>query len=172
VLAKVSLKHKLIEAKKKLHVILTIGGINIFANKDETYIAFVSDLDICNDGSGPAFGDPYHQSQTAYYNQGKFLSAQKDKYTVIPPQIRSSIAPVIMGCQSRLTNVLSEVGHAAVCGEIGPEDKTGEAAYCLAKIVNPKITHNSGDKSLIYLYEFWPDTPAVVDGKSYKLEPA
>jgi hypothetical protein len=75
-----------------------------------------------------------------------------------------------MGCRGHLTNLKTSVGYAAVTGEIGPEDKTGEAAYCLAKIVNPLITHNAGDKHLHYLYELWPGQPAVVDGKTYKLE--
>jgi len=125
-----------------------------------------------DDGSGPGFGDPYHQSQTAYYNAGKFLNAQKDKYIVIPPQIRSGVDPVVMGCQARLTNLKTGTIQEAVTGDIGPKDKTGEAAYCLAKIVNPKISHNTGDKNLIYLYELWPGKAAIVDGKKYKLESA
>lgn len=145
--------------------------VPIFTALDDGYIAFISDLDICNDGSGPAYGDPHHQSETAYYNGGKFLNADKDKYIVIPPQVRSLIEPVVMGCQGRATNLATGIWYEAVTGEIGPDDKTGEAAYCLAKILNPKITHNSGDKSRIYLYELWPDIPAIVDGKTYKLEP-
>jgi hypothetical protein len=156
----------------KLQPLLTIGSVTIYATAKGDYVCFVSDLDICNDGSGPAFGDPHHQSQTAYYNGGKYLNAQKDKYLVVPPQVRSMVAPTVMGCQARLTNLTTKDVHPAVTGEIGPDDKTGEAAYCLAKIINPKVTHNSGDKSLIYFYELWPGVPAVVDGKTYKLEPA
>jgi hypothetical protein len=146
--------------------------VPIFTGLDDHYIAFISDLDVCNDGSGPAHRDPHHQSQTAYYNNGKFLSADRDKYLVIPPQIKKAIAPVVMGCQGRVTNLLTSISSEAVTGDIGPSDKTGEAAYCLAKILNPKITYNSGDKNRIYLYELWPGLPAVVDGKEYKLEPA
>jgi hypothetical protein len=156
----------------KLKPLLTIGSVTIYATPKGDYVCFVSDLDICNDGSGKAHGDPYHQSQTAYYNDGKFLNADKDKYIVIPPQIRSMVPPAVMGCKARATNLDSKVTHAAVTGEIGPKDKTGEAAYCLAKILNPKITHNSGDQSLIYFYELWPGIPAEVDGKTYKLQPA
>lgn len=155
-----------------LKPLIVIGTVTIYATPKGDYVCFVSDLDICNDGSGPAHGDQYHQSQTAYYNGGKYLNADKDKYIVIPPQVRSMVPPAVMGCKSRATNLASMVNHAAVCGDIGPDDKTGEAAYCLAKILNPKITHNSGDKSLIYFYELWPGVPAVVDGKTYKLESA
>jgi hypothetical protein len=160
-----------------LDILLTIDGVNIYVNDDKSYVCFMSDLDICNDGSGPSHGDPTYQSQTAYYNGGKFLNADKDKYIVIPPQIRKMVPGVVMGCQARLTDKLSDdtlnpITSPAVTGEIGPDDKTGEAAYCLAKQINPKVGHNSGDKSRHYLYELWPGVPAVVDGKTYKLEPA
>jgi hypothetical protein len=156
----------------QLEALVMVGTVTIYATGKGDYVCFVSDLDICNDGSGPGFGDPYHQSETAYYNGGKFLNAQKDKYIVIPPQVRSLVAPTVMGCKARATNLDTKVAHNGVTGEIGPDDKTGEAAYCLAKILNPKVTHNSGDERLIYLYELWPGIPAKVDGKTYKLEPA
>jgi hypothetical protein len=152
--------------------LIKIGTVTIFASKEGDYVRFVSDLDICNDGSGPAHGDQYHQAQTAYYNGGKFLNADVDKYIVIPPQVRSMVAPTVMGSQARLTNLKTGTIQDGVTGDIGPKDKTGEAAYCLAKIVKPSISYNSGDSNKIYLYELWPGKAAVVDGKRYKLEPA
>jgi hypothetical protein len=145
--------------------------VPIFVGFDGGYVQFISDLDICNDGSGPSHGDPSYQSQTAYYNGGKFLNADRDRYIVIPPQIRKWVQPIVMGCQARITNLRTGKWRAAVCGEIGPDYITGEAAYCLAKELNPAITHNSGDSRIIYLYELWPGIPANVDGKQYKLEP-
>jgi hypothetical protein len=156
----------------ELEVLVQVGSVSIYQSTDGSYVCFTSNLDVCNDGSGPAHDDPYHQSQTAYYNGGKFLNADVDKYIVIPPQVRSMTAGVVMGCKARLTNLETKVVEDAVTGDIGPKDKTGEASYRLAKIVNPSITHNTGDSKLIYLYELWPDVPAVVDGKTYHLEPA
>ena len=155
-----------------MNELLTIPPTTIYEFACGRYIWFRSDLDICNDGSGPAYDDPYHQSENAYYNGGKFLNADEDKYIVIPPQIRSLVPGVVMGCQGRATNLLTGVSYPGVIGEIGPDDKTGEVAYCLAQILNPATTHNSGDTNRIYLYELWPDIPAVVDGKTYALEPA
>jgi hypothetical protein len=152
--------------------LLTIPPVTIYHALAGHYVSFISDLDVCNDGSGPAHGDPYHQAQTAYYNGGKFLNADIDQYIVIPPQIRSMVAPVVMGCQARLTNLKTGVWHAALTGDIGPDEKTGEAAYCLANIVNPNVTYNTGDLELIYLYELWPGIPAHVGDTTYKLEPA
>jgi hypothetical protein len=152
--------------------LLVIGKVLISEAFNGRYVAFIADLDICNDGTGPKHGDPSYQSQTAYYNGGKYLNADKDKYIVIPPQVRKMVDTAVMGCQARMTNLETGKWRAAVTGEIGPDDKTGEAAYCLAKELNPKITHNTGDSSRIYLYELWPGIPAIVDGKTYKLEPA
>jgi hypothetical protein len=158
--------------KPELEVLLVIPPVTIYKSASGDYVCFTSNLDICNDGSGPSHDDPSYQAATAYYNGGKYLNADKDKYIVVPPQIRSMLPGVVMGCQARATNTKTGVTSAAVVGDIGPKTKTGEAAYCLAKILNPSITHNAGDDELIYLYELLPDTPAVVDGKTYKLEPA
>jgi N-acetylmuramoyl-L-alanine amidase len=160
----------------KLTELLTIDPVTIYQKNNGKYVCFESDLDICNDGSGPSHGDPSYQSETAYYSGGKgggeFLNADVDKYIVIPPQVRSKVPPVVMGCKARLTNLITGVVEDGVTGEIGPDDMTGEAAYCLAKIINPAITHNSGDKKGNYLYELWPGIPATVDGFTYKLQPA
>jgi N-acetylmuramoyl-L-alanine amidase len=156
--------------------LLVIEPVTIYQKDDGKYVCFESDLDICNDGSGPSHGDPSYQSQTAYYSGGKdggkYLNAEVDKYIVIPPQIREMVPPVVMGSKARLTNLITGVVSDGMTGEIGPDDMTGEAAYCLAKIINPAITHNSGDKKGNYLYELWPGIPAVVDGFTYKLQPA
>ena len=159
------------EPVEDLRVLLQIGGVNIYTNDDQSYVCFKSDLDICNDGSGPSHGDSSYQPQTAYYNNGKYLNADEDRYIVIPPQVRQMIPGVVMGCKAQLTNLETDVFTAAVTGDIGPNTKTGEAAYCTAKIVNPAIGHNTGDERQIYFYELWPDVPAVVNGKTYKLEP-
>jgi hypothetical protein len=146
--------------------------VPIFVGFDGLYVCFISDLSICNDGSGPSHNDPSYQPATAYYNNGRFLNADVDRYIVVPPQIRSMVFPVVMGCQARLTNLHTSKWSAAVTGDIGPADKTGEAAYVLAKELNPLITHNSGDNRQIYLYELWPGLPAKVNGKGYRLEAA
>jgi hypothetical protein len=160
------------EPVEDLRVLLQISGVNIYTNEDGSYVCFKSNLDVCNDGTGPAHGDPHHQAQTAYYNGGKYLNADTDRYMVIPPQIRQMVPSVVMGCQAKLTNLETDASSAAVTGDIGPSSKTGEAAYCLAKIVNPNVGHNIGDDKQIYFYELWPGVPAVVDGKTYHLQPA
>ena len=67
--------------------LLIIPPVTIYEFACGRYVCFRSDLDICNDGTGDDHDDQYHQSETAYYNGGKFLNADEDKYIVIPPQI-------------------------------------------------------------------------------------
>jgi hypothetical protein len=160
------------QTSEDLMVLTEIGGVPIYAFPDGTYVHYLSDLDVCVDGSGEDHGDPYFQAQTAYYNNGKYLNADEDKYVVVPPQIRSMVGPIVMGCQARVTNMKTGVVSDGVVGDIGPKTKTGECAICLAQILNPKVSANVGDSERSYLYEIWPGIPAVVDGKRYALEPA
>jgi hypothetical protein len=157
--------------KYKLKALLEIGGVTIYATKKGDYVCFVSDLDVCTDGTGPHHGDQSPQDETAYYNGGEFLNADEDKYIVIPPAIRSAVDPVVMGCQAKLTRLDTDERSPALVGEIGPSEKTGEAAYCLAKLLNPSLSANNGDSRRLYFYEMWPGKAATVDGKQYKLEP-
>jgi len=159
-----------------LEVLMKVGSVEIMTNRDKTYCSFVSDLDICNDGSGPAHGDQHHQAMTAYCSGGKtgskYMNADVDRYIVVPPQIRAKLPGVVMGCRGRVTNLRTQVVEEGVIGDIGPDDKTGETAYVLAKKLNPMIEHNSGDSQKDYLYELWPDVPGTDGDFTYKLQPA
>jgi len=152
-----------------LRELTTIGGVTIYISPKDDYICFVSDLDVCTDGTGNHHGDNTPLDETAY---NPYLNADKDSYIVIPPQVRMMPKPVVLGCQAKLTRLDNMKSSDAVTGEIGPETKTGEAAYCLARAMNPKVSANSGDGRLIYFYELWPGKAAVVEGKKYKLQPA
>lgn len=157
-------------------LLIEIDGVKIWTSHDGSYVKFISNLDICNDGCGDDHGDPHHQSMTAYYSGGieggKYLNADVDKYIVVPPQVRSLVPPVVMGCQGWMTDLKTGKAHGAVTGEIGPDYTTGEAAYSLAKFIKSSISYNSGDKSRHYLYELWPGIAATVAGFTYKLQPA
>lgn len=157
---------------EELHVLIKIGNVNIYTNKEGSYVRFKSDLDVCTDGTGNHYNDQSPQDETAYYNDGDFLNADEDQYIVIPPQVRSMVVPVVMGCQARATRISTKKVEPAVTGEIGPSDKTGEAAICLAQKLNPNVDANNGDTKHDYLYELWPGVPATVHGKKYELEPA
>src|SRR4029450_7664925 len=152
-----------------LQVLIVIGGTTIYTTPNGKYICFVSNLDVCTDGTGDHHGDKTPLDTTAY---NPYLNADKDKYIVIPPQVRTLPDPVVLGCQAKLTRLDNMNSSPAVTGEIGPNTKTGEAAICLAQLMNPNVSANNGDERTIYFYELWPGKAAVVDGVKYKLEPA
>lgn len=153
---------------EELFPLMTIGGVTIWANTQGSYMKFRSDCDVCTDGTGDHHGDQTPLDETAY---NPYLNADSDQYVVIPPQLRTAVDPVVLGCQARMTRLSTKQSEPAVCGEIGPKDKTGEASYCLARKLNPALSANVGDKKHDYLYELWPGVPAVVYGKRYKLQP-
>lgn len=154
----------------KLKHFAWIGGVEVFTVDSGEYVCFFGNLDICNDGSGPSHGDPSYQPMTAY---NPYLNADKDKYIVTPPQVRTGVNPTVLGCQGRVTRVDMPLKRSSwgVVGDVGPDDKVGECAYALARVLCHQISHNIGDSRSIYFYEMWPGIPAVVGSKKYKLQP-
>lgn len=167
---------EIVSPSEDLHVLLKIGSVSIYTTPNKSYVTFVSDLDVCNDGCGPPHGDQHYQSMTAYYSGGiegnKYLNADVDRYIVVPPQIRAQVPGIVMGCRGRVTNLKTQVVVEGVVGDIGPDNKTGETAYVLAKMLNPAIEYNCGDSDDTYMYELWPGVAATVGNFTYKLQPA
>ena len=149
---------------KMIHFLSVNDGTIIWKSTDDSYMAFIGNLDVCTDGTGPAHGDQYHLTHTAYTPD---LNADHDYYIVLQPKMRTGVAPVVLGCQGRVTNLKTREWHWGVWGEVGPADKAGEAAIVMAQHLNPKVSANDGDEAFIYLYECWPGVAAKVGDKQY-----
>jgi hypothetical protein len=135
-------------------------------------VEWVAKLAVCNDGSGGnPDNDPCHQDQTAYYNGGKYLNPYEVPYIVVPPLIIEAVDPVVLGSQGCIVNLKNGQSTPAICGEIGPEEKLGEASCEAAGRLGLSSSPNSGgtDEHII-LYAIWPGIAAVVDGTDYKLQ--
>jgi hypothetical protein len=152
----------------------TLEGASIYAV--EKYgvlrVEWVAKLAVCNDGSGGnPDDDPCHQDETAYYNSGKFLNPYKVPYIVVPPMIIEGVDLVVLGCQGTIVNLKLGLSTPAICGEIGPDEKLGEASVEAAERIGLSGSPNSGgtDEQII-LYAIWPGVPAKVDGVTYKLQ--
>jgi Fungal chitosanase of glycosyl hydrolase group 75 len=154
---------------KLKHFLTVADGTEILVSDDQKYMTFISNLDVCTDGTGQTYGDHSHLNQTAYQPS---LNADKDYYIVLHPKMRTGVQPVVLGCMGRVTNLRTFEWHWGVWGEVGPGDKAGEAAIVMAKHLNPKVSANVGDGNFIYLYECWPGVAAKVGDKQYKLIPA
>jgi len=153
---------------KMIHFLTVDDGTVIHKSTDDSYMIFISNNDVCTDGSGAEHGDLSHLDETAYVPT---LNADKDYYSVLHPKMRTGVKPVVLGCQGRVTNLKTREWHWCVWGEVGPQNKAGENAIVLAQHLNPKVSANDGDESFIYLYECWPGVAAVVGEKHYKLIP-
>jgi hypothetical protein len=124
---------------------------------------------IDSDGVGPHHGDHTAQDETTYKPN---LNADIDKYVVVPPLIRDGVVGVVMGCQAQVTNTLDGRATEAVVGDIGPRKKLGEISCACASAIglNPSPVSGGIDEHVIK-YVIWPGKPAVVDGKTYRLQP-
>jgi hypothetical protein len=152
-----------------MRTIATIEGENIVEHNDGS-VTFTAKAAIDSDGVGPHHGDRTAQDETTYKPD---LNADEDAYIVVPPAIRDGVKGVVMGCLASVTNTRNGRHSAAVVGDIGPHRKLGEiSCRCASNIgLNPSPVSGGVDEHLIN-YVLFPDVPAIVDGKTYKLQPA
>jgi hypothetical protein len=137
-------------------------------------VEWVAKMAVCNDGTekNPE-GDPCHQDETAYYNNGKFIDPYKVPYIVVPPLIIEGVDPVVLGCQGVIVNLKAGLSTPAGTFEVGPDDEIGEASVEAAERVGFSGSPiDGGTDELIVLYAIWPGISATVDGIKYKLQPS
>jgi Fungal chitosanase of glycosyl hydrolase group 75 len=137
-------------------------------------IEFVAKLAVCCDGSPTNPDEDKHwQAQTAYYNNGKYLDPYNVPYIVVPPLIIEGVDPVVLGCQGCIVNLKNGLSTPGICGEVGPDDKLGEASCEAAgRLGLSSSPNNGGTDEHIILYAIWPGQSAFVDGIQYKLQPS
>jgi hypothetical protein len=154
----------------------TLQGCPIFAV--EKYgvlrIEWVAKMAVCCDGMPVnEYDDPYWQAQTAYWNNGKFINADRVPYIVVPPLIIEAVEPVVKGCQGCIVNLKNGLSAAAGMFEVGPDDKLGEASCEAAERVGlSRSPIDGGTDEHCILYAIWPGIAAIVDGIHYKLQPS
>ena len=154
-----------------------IEGCAIYHGHDKQnreIIQFKAKMAICCDGlKKNLYNDPCWQPQTAYYNGGKFLNPVKVRYVVVPPFIINAVEPIVLGSESSVFNTINNIETDAVCGDVGPDDKLGEASCACAQAVglNPNPNYGGTDSHII-VYTIYVGEPALVDGIRYKLQPS
>lgn len=152
----------------------TIEGCAIYHGEKDgrEIVTFTAKFAICTDGMPKnLYGDKHWQRGTAYYNNGKFLNADKVPYIVVPPFIIKAVDGCIMGTEASAYNTLNGNESDAITGEKGPEDKLGEGSIELARrlAINPHPNHG-GTKNKVVVYTIFVDEAAIVDGIKYKLQ--
>jgi hypothetical protein len=156
--------------------VTTLEGCGVYKSYDYGVcrVAWVAKMAICCDGSGGnPYDDPHYQSQTAYYNDGKYLNPYDVPYTVVPPKIVGCVEPVVMGCQGVIINLETGLSTQTITGDKGPADKIGEASCEAASRVglDPNPNHG-GTSEHIIAYMIWPGIAARIDGIQYQLQPS
>lgn len=155
-----------------MKILATIEDCAIFVLGDGT-ITFLAKAAIDADGSGDSHGDPDFQPETSLKQFGKSLNSDTEKFIVVPPIIIRSVRPVVLGCQTFVTNTKNGLHSEAVVGDIGPAAKLGEISIALANAlgIDPSPT-TGGESEHVIHYSVQPGRPALVDGKVYDLQPS
>lgn len=132
---------------------------------------FTGDMDVDVDGSPNWRRDPYGQADTTLHHNGQPINSDVVKGIVLPPECINFVKPVVMGCKAEVTYKGRTV--PAVVFDSGPHFKLGEGSAALASAlgINPDPNHG-GRETPDVTYRWWPGVPAVVDGVTYKLQPA
>lgn len=154
----------------KLRTIAVIEGCSWDEYTDGT-IRVRARCRIDNDGTGNSHGDKYHQSDTSLHFRGQPLNADVDHYVVIPVAIARAVKGKVLGCRVTVVNTTNGKSDECVCGDGGPNDRSGEVAEITAETlgVNPDPVRGGDDRPL-FDYVYYPDTPANCHGRSYSLQ--
>lgn len=149
-----------------MRVIATIEGEDILEQSDGTVI-YAAKAAIDSDGTGDHHGDRTAQDETSYKPD---LNADVDRYIVVPPAIVSGVRGIVVGCQAMVT--YGGKSTPAVVGDIGPHKKLGEISCATASAlgIDPSPVDGGVDEHAVF-YKLWPGSPAVVNGKTYTLQP-
>lgn len=100
-----------------------------------------------------------------------FVDSEVVPYAVTPPLIIQRARGVVLGCRVRVTNTKNGRFSEGVVADTGPRTKVGEVSIQMARElgINPS-PRVGGTKEFVLRYEFFPDVPAVVDGKKFALQ--
>ncbi len=117
-------------------------------------------------------------SMTSYWREGnlflidrkRWVDAEAVPYMVLPGSIRQLCRGVALGCRARMTRTTDGVFEEGVYADSSGSN-IGECSLKSAHRFGSQWNANNGDERAIYLYEFFPDVPAMVNGEQFRLIP-
>ncbi|OYW77316.1 MAG: hypothetical protein B7Z37_04925 [Verrucomicrobia bacterium 12-59-8] len=133
---------------------------------------------LIDNGSGKPLDDGKGNwyAQTTYAWKGRpiptrYVDSTFVPYVVVNPTVRLNAAGVVIGCKARITYKGKSVD--AVVADVSGPKRIGELSIAAAVALGFKNSspRNGGvDDGVVF--EFWPGTPAHVNGETYELQPA
>jgi hypothetical protein len=120
--------------------------------------------------------DGFCVSMTSYRRPGfaktdrrSWVDAGRIPYAVPPGKVRQLCKGILLGCKARITRTTDGKTIDCVCADFSG-NRIGEASDFACKFFDPHLSPSNGDSRRIYLYEFFPNTPAVINGETYELQ--
>jgi hypothetical protein len=132
---------------------------------------------LVNDGSGRPLtdgtGNAY--SQTTYAWPGRLIGtrwvdATAVAYVVVNPTVRQNAKGVVIGSRAVVTYQGKSVD--AVVADVSGPTGVGEISIAAAQVLGIPPSPRTGGVDSGVQFQFWPGTPAVVNGETYLLQPA
>jgi hypothetical protein len=162
--------------------LLANGGMKLWGNPRRVIAAqsWAKDIVILNPGGSiRVFEGGIVASKTAYRfpdfkadDPRAYLDSETVSYTVVPGSvIQAGTKGAVMGCLSRVTNLVNGKVSIGVVGDVGPRKKIGEISIQMARElgVNPS-PRTGGTNAVILKYELWPGQFGKVAGKIIPLQ--
>jgi len=130
-----------------------------------------------NDGSGHPLtdGNGNAYSKTTYTWPGVSIAARAVDATFVPyvvvnPYVQMNAVGVVIGCKAVVTYNGTSVD--AVVADVSAGNQIGELSIAAAVALGIPSSPRTGGVGSGVQFEFWPGTPAVVNGVTYLLQPA
>jgi len=115
----------------------------------------------------------YQWSQFGRLDPLRYVDAGTVPFIVVEGYIRRRAKGVVLGCRARVTNEKNGMFVDAVVADLGPLTKIGELSIAAAKAIGvDSDARTGGESEHVITYELWPDTPAVIGGRTYDLIPS
>ncbi len=112
----------------------------------------------------------YYREDFSYTDRHRWVDAEAVPYMVLPGSIRQLAKGVCLGCKARMTRTTDGVFEEGVYADSSGSN-IGECSLKSAHRFGSQWNANNGDERQIYLYEFFPDVPALVNGEQFRLIP-
>lgn len=154
-----------------MRILDTIAGVKLIEHQN-SWVSFISRLNIDNDGSGGNDdGDRFYQPDTSLHFKGKPLNAQKVSFIAVPPVICKKTKAIVLGSLVYVTHLGTGKVVSAVVGDIGPKDRVGEGSSALARALGLSGNANTGGTSATTIgFEIVVGVAAELDGTLFELQ--